>query len=245
MFSKALEQEFWQYALEQYPKEACGLVIDGGSKFLPMRNVHENPKMAFRMVQAEFNEYYLAGRVSALLHSHTGVDYAAPSRKDMQAQEEMKVPWGIVHISEDKDIDGPFYFGDQVPIAPIEGRNFRANVYDCYTLLRDIYRQELNIVLPVMPREPEWWTKKQNFIEQNFEKIGFVEIDRAQARRNDVMLCRVNSPKDNPVANHVAVIRDNGQIIHHLNARLSKAAPMQMWVNTCVKYVRYKGAADA
>lgn len=245
MFDKAIEQTFWQHALSEYPKEACGLIIDGGTEYVPMRNVHESPKMAFRMVQAEFIAYYQAGRISAVMHSHTGADYAAPSRADMNNQAEMQLPWGIVHISENRDIDGPFYFGDQVPIAPFEGRQFRHNVYDCYTLLRDFYRQELNITLPIFPREPEWWVKKQNVLEQNFAKAGFVQIDKTQARQNDVMLCRVQSPKDNPVANHVAIIRDSGRILHHLNRRLSKHEPMQMWINTCTTFLRYSGVGDA
>ncbi len=239
MFPLSIQQAFIQHALAEFPKECCGLVIDGGT-YLPMKNVHDNPKMNFKMNLAAFNMYYLAGRVQAVLHSHTGADLAAPSRADMAAQEEMALPWGIVHISNHKDISGPFYFGDQVPIAPLVGRNFRSNVHDCYTLARDVYRQELNITLPVFPREPEWWNLGQDILAQTFSKMGFVQVDRQQIQKNDAILCKVNALKSNPVVNHIIIVRDNGQILHHLNKRVSRQEPLQMWLSTASTFLRYK-----
>ncbi len=196
--------------------------------------------MNFKMNTADFMEYYTQGRVSALMHSHTGGDRAAPSRTDMVQQEAMALPWGIVHISGIKNIDGPFYFGDQVPIPPLKGRNFRANVLDCYTLLRDVYKQELKIKLPVFPREPEWWNSGQDILAQTFTKGGFVKIDRSQLKKNDVILCKVNALKSNPVVNHIVIVRDSGLILHHMNKRASREEPLQMWLSTASIFLRYQ-----
>ena len=239
MFALEVLQEAVQHALAEYPKECCGLILDGGTVYQPMRNIHENPKNNFRIYTPDFLAYLNAGRVSALMHSHTA-NNPFPSRQDMVLQENMALPWGITHISADRDIDGPFFFGDQVPVAPLVGRKFRPGVADCYTLLRDIYRQEEDVTLPVFPREGEWWNSKQNMLEENFAKAGFVEIDRTQLQKNDVLLCRVNSPKDNPVINHIAIVRERGQILHHLNKRLSRPEPIQPWHATAIKYLRYR-----
>ncbi len=243
MFDLAVLQQAWQHALDEYPKESCGLIIDNGTAYVRMRNIHESPKNNFRMHTPDFLEYLQAGRISAFMHSHTG-NNPFPSRQDMVLQENMALPWGITYISPDKDIDGPFFFGDQVPIAPLLERNFRCGVHDCYTLLRDIYRQELDITLPIFPRQGEWWNSKQNLLEENFKKAGFKQIDRTQLRKNDVLLCRVNSPKDNPVVNHIAIVRERGQIIHHMLKRLSCHAPIQTWIGTAVSFLRYDGGEE-
>lgn len=229
-----------QHALAEYPREACGLVLNNAT-YVPMKNVHEHPKNNFRMSMDDFKTHYLSGNVTALIHSHTGPDNPYPSQQDMIAQQSMGLPWGIIHISAERDIDGPFFFGDSLPIAPLAGRAFRPNVHDCYTLLRDVYRQEYNVTLPIFPREAEWWRNKQDMLSQNFTKAGFVQVDESQLQKNDVMLCRVNSPRDNPVANHIIIVRDNGLVLHHLSNRLSRHDPYIQWRSTTVSYVRYKG----
>jgi len=242
MFTNEIHQEIIAHALAEYPKEACGIVLDNGTSYLPMRNVHENPKMNFRMNVPDFLPYYQQDRISALIHSHTANYNNYPSRQDMIAQENMGIPWGIVHINENKDIDGPFYFGDQLPIADFIGRKFRDNVHDCYILLRDIFRLEENVVLPCFAREPQWEKNYQNMLEKNFKKAGFVQIDETQIGKNCVMLCRINSPSDNPVPNHVAIIRDRGQIIHHIRGRLSRHDPYNLYRSTATHYLKYTGA---
>ncbi len=242
MFKHEVLQQFIAHAIASYPNECCGLIVDKGTKYVPMRNVHEHPRNNFRMNMDDFRVFYEAGRVDALMHSHTGADNGHPSKQDMLAQQSMALPWGIVHINDHQDIDGPFFFGDQVPIAPLVGRKFRANVHDCYTLLRDVYRQELGATLPLGAREAEWWKSKQDLLTDNFKKAGFVQIDASQAALNDIMICRVNSPMDNPVPNHVIILRQNGQVLHHLSNRLSRHDPYSLWRTTAVSYLRYKGA---
>lgn len=245
--SDTAEKEFLAHALDEYPREACGLIIDNGATYVPFKNEHANPKLNFRMSDERYLEYLRAGRITALMHSHTWhvpVKNNYPSCMDMQAQEQMCLPWGIVHISQHRDIDGPFYFGDQVPIAPFVGRPFRPNVHDCYTLLRDIYRVEKNVTLPLFAREGRWWaTAGDNFLRNNFQKAGFEQIDRRQLGYNDVIMDIVNPPKENKTINHIMIMRDKGQILHHLNERLSRHDPAQIWVKDSSICLRYKGAA--
>ena len=243
LFAKAIEQDFIRHALEEYPKEACGLIIDAGV-YVPMKNVHETPKGDFRMNAPAFNEYYLAGRVKAVMHSHTMISPYKnnfPSRKDMISQAQMKVPWGIVHITPSKDIDGPFYFGDEVPIADLVGREFRPNVHDCYSLLRDDMFLTKGIRLPQFPREGLWWDDGKNILEQNFAKAGFIQIDKTQLRPGNVMLGNVNAPRHNKVLNHIMIVKDKGQILHHLNGRLSRPDPIQQWIKTATVFLKYTG----
>lgn len=254
MFPLAIEQQFKQHALEQYPKEACGLVLHQGAnyEFMPMVNHHMHPHKEFRMDDRVLLP--LMERVAAVLHSHTGIDEQGnpnsyPSQRDMQAQEAWAKPWGIVHINEHRDFDGVFYFGDQVPVAPYVGRKFRLGVHDCYTLGRDYYRQEKGVLLPMWPRHGEWWRTgeavQQNIIERNFAKLGFVTITKKELQKDDVLLCRVNRPSEPAVTNHIAIMQDNGLILHHMYSRLSRPDPVEAWLATANVCLRYVGKAGA
>lgn len=244
MFDRDIEMKFVQHCLDNYPNEACGVMAkmeDGSVDFVPFKNVHENPKMNFRMNGPDFKEYYEGGRVLAIMHSHTANANNYPSLMDMVQQDNMQIPWGIVHINEHRDIDGPFYFGDQIPIIDFKNRPWRDNVYDCFTLLRDVYRVEEKVTLPVFPREGEWWKANKNLLEENFEKAGFVQIDESQLKKNCAILCRVNAPMGNPVANHIIIVRERGLVLHHLKDRLSRTDPYNQWRSTAVKYLKYAG----
>jgi len=196
------------------------------------------------MNMPEFMEYYAAGRVCALMHSHTmqyPVANKFPSYTDMVAQAQMQIPWGIAHIGEHGELDGPFYFGDQVPIAPYVGRQFRPSVHDCYTLLRDYYRQEKGVTLPHFPREGRWWEGKKNILQENFIKAGFKQIDRPMLRPDDVLLANINSPRHNNVLNHIMIVQPKGQVLHHLGDRLSRNDPINVWLGAATVCLRYVG----
>ena len=49
------------------------------------------------------------------------------------------MPWGIIPTDGER-VGDPIMWGDQLPIAPLIGREFRHGTSDCYTLVRDAYR---------------------------------------------------------------------------------------------------------
>jgi len=233
-FPDFIIQEIKDHAELCAPMEACGLIA--GGQFIPCENVHEDPEMAFRIAP----EIYLDvvsryGRIDALVHSHIdGPDHPTPS--DMVGQMDMAVPWGIV-VVRDGVPGNPFWFGDQLSIAPLVGRSFRWGVYDCYGLVRDWYRIHRGIVLPNFPREWAFWEKGQNTIEDNILAAGFERIPMAD-RPGDVVGMRILGP----VTNHVAVHLGGGLIGHHQIDRLSRMDDsLGKWRNRVTFYARLKG----
>lgn len=226
-----------QHAIAQYPKECCGVIVD--NQYIPMRNVHEDALHNFRIDDAEFNPYFMDGLVQAVIHSHTGVSNNYPSKMDMIAQDNMALPWGIVHIDVNHNIEGPFFFGDQADISPLEGRPFKHAVWDCYTLLRDKYRLEKDVTLPLFPREYEWWNKGEDMLGKGFKEAGFKRISREELRPDDVVLCNVGSSHKNSVVNHVGIVVGKGLILHHLRDRVSRRDPINRWMSTVELCLRY------
>jgi len=235
-----------QHALAEYPRESVGYVAR--ETYFPMENVATGEN-EFEVSEGASLAAFGDG-VQVLLHSHpTGK--ATPSAADMCYQEEAGVPWGIIvlHPSDEK-LGRPqpafkeiFYFGDQLPIAPYEGRQFRHGVYDCYALARDWYRQERGWMLPYFPREDGWWFDGVDLISKSLEEAGFCPVAREDVREGDGVLMAIGFRPGQAQVNHCGVYLGNGTMLHHCARRVSKIEPVAMWMQHHVTgFVRYLGA---
>ena len=123
----------------------------------------------------------------------------------------MALPFGVV-VCDGEQYYKPFWFGDQCPVPPLLRRPFRHGVTDCYSLIRDWYRVERNILLPEFPRDWNWWlVKGRDMYLKGFREAGFRVVDRALPRVGDGILFRIRS--DTP--NHAAVVVDDRFMLHH------------------------------
>lgn len=220
-----------RHAGECYPQESCGVVIAG--TYTPSVNSHEDPCNYFRISAAEYIRLATIGDIQAIVHSHPdGPDY--PSLHDMEKQQAGNVPWLIIPTNS-----APFWFGDQVPIAPYEGREFKAGVFDCYSLIRDWYRKEKDIVLIDVPRDHAWWEKGGNLYMDNLVRAGFRKLNEGEPlQQGDCLLASILAPG---IINHAGVYLGSNQFLHHLSGRLSKIDLFSTWQKYFTIKVRYTG----
>lgn len=231
MITKEVEELFKEHVREQYPKEACGFVVDG--TFYPQENVAQNPEEEFKIAQ------YPGGNLQAILHSHPNVNKAVPSAADMRGQIQTVVPWGIV-ATDGKWVSPITWIGDRVQKSPLVGREFIHGVQDCYALVRDFYREEFKKILPEFPRDDEWWYDKEKadlLTPDNFKSAGFVEIEYDNLRYGDVILGAVLCER----VNHCAIYVGQGLILHHLYNRKSRRETLGPWIRYCRYYLRFQG----
>lgn len=180
------------HAIEAFPRESCGMLIDG--VYVRCRNVHEKPEQAFRIAADQWADAFIAGDVQAVIHSHPGgPDY--PNADDMTSQVATALPWAII-CTDGKIAGPPIWFGDQAEMPPLLGRGFRHGVTDCLSLIRDTFRldraeaaAQLEIAgwpfdrafIPEFPRDWEWWLKdgaeNPHFYRDCFGAAGFVEVE--------------------------------------------------------------------
>ena len=232
MFSSEIESLFSAHALSEYPREACGLIVDNELQLVA--NVHDNSIFHFELEWGSYATLSTYGKIQAVLHSHTnGRDY--PSKHDMEQQMAMAVPWGIVNVHH-WGCDKMFWFGDQVPIPPLTSRSFRHGVTDCYALVRDWFRLNRDITLKNYARDNEWWNEKQNVVMDHWEDIGFRKIEKIE-EVGDCVIARVLSD----VPNHCGVHIGDGEMIHHLSDRPSRVEQIGLWRKYIVAYMRYEG----
>lgn len=233
---------FTAHVLAEFPKEACGIVVRG--RFKPLPNIAENPTQDFDVDPIVYTQH----EVQAVLHSHPidpNSDRKYPwnwfSHSDVEGQIGTAVPWGVV--STDGVGTSPIVWRDDNDRPPLIGRTFVHGVDDCYSLIRDWFKQERGIVLKDFARGMNWW-KQGNLYEDNFMKAGFKEIPLSEATVGDCLMFKYGTR----VINHAAVITGPSTILHHLfslkGAVLSGEEDMGPWMAMVNKAVRYVGEGN-
>lgn len=202
-WTDAVHEAAKQHAAESYPHEAAGIVERG--EYVRLDNLSTRPGDDVALSEADLVR--VAG-AELFFHSHPdGV--GCPSASDMRYQQQLGIPF-VVMCWPLYDV---FWWGDQLPRAPLIGRGFRHGVHDCYSLIRDYYADK-GIELPDYPRDWDWWSKSRglDLYRDNFAAAGFEQIDPRQATRpGDGLLMRFNYE----VPMHGAVVWDDQLILHH------------------------------
>lgn len=225
-----------------YPNEGCGVVVN--SKFIACDNVHEEPGDGFRMRRGDYWKFNKGKDVQAIVHSHTitgpthNFDQRTPSMADMAGQKAWSVPWGIV-ACEGENVTIPLWFGLKDP-APIEGRFYVHNVYDCLTLVLDYLKINFDIDCEVVPRPMEWNNLSKNLIIDNVEGCGFEFLPEStkieDLKHGDAILFKIQAN----YVNHVGVVTEDGMFMHQLQGKFSKKDHIARWHKQVVRFVRHK-----
>lgn len=200
MLNAKIKRAIIKHAADQYPLEACGLIIDDA--FIPCKNVHENPAEHFEIDPLDFLQCSKMGEVRAVVHSHPdGTTAASPMDRAFMSQH--VIPWVIT--------DGTDFavYKPEDQAAPLLGREYVHGVQDCYTIVRDYYRRELGIELGDYERNDRWWEDKNgaSLYLDNFKREGFYQVDEIQ--KHDVILCRVGRTEH---VNHAVIFIGEGAL---------------------------------
>ena len=222
-----------------YPQEACGVIIN--NEFHECLNAAVNPKETFKILAIELLEKSKLGEIQAIIHSHCvdpnksfQYDPRWISSNDMRGWIGKDIPWGIVAANGRYGEVSPILWYDDNNILPLEGREFVHGFTDCYSIIRDYYRINMNITLNNYPRSFNWWENGDDLYNENFAKEGFVEVNKEEAQVGDVVLFKVRSP----VINHAGVITGPNQLLHHLIHRLSYTDKLNKWHSYIQKVIR-------
>ena len=198
------------HAKDQNPKEAVGLVLNirGKQRYYPCRNLSMTDHQCFIIDPEDYVKADNTGEIVAIFHSHP-VNPPTPSQADKVSCEDCGLPWYIVNpITKQWAYLEPTGYK-----APLLGRQWGWGITDCWSLVRDWYKEEKNIKLKDYQRP----TTPQEFLDDPlFEsyawRTGFRELRNDEKLENgDVLLMSIMPP----TLNHVALFFD-GDVIHHL-----------------------------
>lgn len=205
-----------QHAQRAYPFEACGLVvrIDGSLTYRQCRNISVSGRDSFQIHPEDLASAEDDGTLIAVVHSHPD-DSAAPSVRDRVACHQTGLPWYIVAVP-----GGAWTCSEPEAEIPLVGRPFEHGVLDCYSEIRDYFRQVLAIELPDFARRDDWWKHGDDLYRKHFAEAGFVDAgdpDNTPLQLHDVVVMQVAADQ----ANHAAVYVGGQRILHHYYGRLS------------------------
>ena len=222
------------HAKDQDPKEAVGIVLNikGKLKYFPCRNLSMTDHQCFILDPEDYVKADNIGEITAIFHSHP-IDPPTPSQADKISCEDSNLPWYIVNPKTEQWA----YLEPSGYKPPLLGRQWVWGITDCWSLIRDWYKEEKNIELRdwKRPTTPEEFLLNPMF-EQCAWRTGFRELRSDEKLINgDLLFMSIGSPG----LNHVAIFLD-GDVLHHLADRLSCKEPYSEWLLKCTgKRLRY------
>lgn len=226
------DKEILKYLLSVYPQEGCGLLVNirGKIKWVPCENVADNPLEDFKISSKDYIKASLSGDIYAIVHSHPEGS-SEPSEADKKASDFLGIPYIIYSLPEFNKTE---YIPKKTKNALL-GRNYSFGTKDCYSLVRDYYQETLDIKLPTIVFEDNWWDKGLNYFDNLFESFGFVEVDVPKEHDGIIFSVYCNVP------NHCGVYLGEDLFLHHAVNRLSCRENLNsFWRKHVVRFVRCK-----
>ena len=221
------KEEALVHAKDQDPKESCGLLLNirGKERYFPCRNLSMTSHQCFILDPEDYVKADSIGDITAVIHSHPTTPPTA-SQADQISCEQSKLPWHIVNPKTET-------WGYCEPCGynpPLLGRPWVWGVTDCWSLVRDWYKQEKNIILRDWdrPTTPEEFLKNPMF-ELCAKDTGFRMLSATEKLEvGDLLFMSIMSSG----LNHVAIyLGDN--VLHHLTDRFSCREPYSEWLFKC------------
>ena len=215
------------HAKDQDPKESVGLLLNikGKKRYYPCENLAITNHQEFILNPEDYVKADNTGDIVAVIHSHP-LNPPVPSQADKVSCEDSGLPWYIVNPKTEE-------WGYLEPSgykAPLLGRQWVWGVTDCWSLVRDWYKETKNIEL----RDWERPLTHDEFVDNPmFEscawKTGFRQLRSDEKLENgDLIFMSICSAG----LNHVAIFLD-GDVLHHLTDRLSCKEPYSEWLLKC------------
>jgi len=224
------DKELLKHLGFSYPEEGCGLLVNKKGKihWIPCNNTAENPEEDFVISASDYIKASITGDIYAIVHSHPDAS-PEPSEHDKKISDFLGIPY---HIYSVPDFEKYVYTPKELKNSLI-GRDYKFGENDCYSLVRDYYKQELDINLPTILFEDNWYDKGLNYFDDLFESFGFVEVEQPQKHDGIIFNIFCNVP------NHCGIYLGEDIFMHHAINRLScRESLYSGWKQHVTRFVR-------
>lgn len=224
------------HALSAYPNECCGFLTD--SSFIALANIAENPGNSFKVSAVDYVRY--RDNITAVVHTHipprrvVAFDVRTPSYDDIVGQRESGLPW-LIFACDGSGISDPLQL-PRVPNRDYLNRPFIWYINDCYSIVQDYYRFELDIILPDHTANADYTDVSQmhDLFAEHIQSYGFKCYDTLDGLKNGDLLLLDNGGFKR---NHLGIVH-NGQVLHQ--SMLSQLQPFSDFVGRINQVLKYQ-----
>jgi proteasome lid subunit RPN8/RPN11 len=218
-------------------EEACGLLLNNGQVEW-CQNCAVEPEVDFAIDSRLYAVWEPI--VIAIYHSHINGNRNFTPADVLLAKRTGKplILYDVVHSQ--------FSFIDPTGKTPLLGRDFVYGIYDCFSLIRDWYGQELGIELKDYDRDSIysgegdsliWDSWDWDIIDRNTRDWGFHQVKTP--RRGDVIGMSLGGT--NTHVNHLALYLGEDRFIHQLlNRKSCEEVWGEPWVSYTTKFWRHE-----
>tara|TARA_R100000664_G_C2757250_1_gene145403 strand:+ start:1888 stop:2625 length:738 start_codon:yes stop_codon:yes gene_type:complete len=211
-----IKQSIREHALEEKPKECCGLLIERKAvkEIYPCRNSSEQPTQHFSINPSDYVKASARGKIKAVYHSHNSGNEKF-SVNDMFNSRAHKLNYILYNT-----VKNSFSFFDfKKNKTFLYNRIFKIGKSDCYTIVKEYY-EELGIKLEgENTLGDDWYKKNPNLIAELFKlnetnpDLPILELPpNSELKEHDVIVFEFIKGAG---PNHVAVYLGDGNMIHH------------------------------
>jgi proteasome lid subunit RPN8/RPN11 len=171
MLSNEIKQQIKAAAQKSFPEEMCGVLVLIGDvvNFYQCKNISSNPTKHFELSCLDYVRCSALGKIVGLAHSQRS---PTASLLDLVNYENHKLP-SYIYSFDSNDIfevtPGHIKYNKYL------GRAFEIGKKDCFNLITDFYKHELDIIISDYPRNDGWYEDNPNIIQDNYLKEGFIK----------------------------------------------------------------------
>lgn len=218
MLTEDIKESIKKHAIEELPMESCGLIIERNKNLFTQRckNIAENPTKSFSLDPRDYVYCTELGKIVGCYHSHPTAK-AEFTEFDKQNSSNHKIPYVVYSVTEDKfntAFSNSYY-------QKYTGKSFQIGEQDCFTLIQQVYSEELKIKINNYKRAEGWSDIRPDLFDTNYANEGFIKVwNKGQDwqdylkihHQHDVAMVSFLA-SDFPT--HAAIILDEGKTILH------------------------------
>jgi len=227
MLSDIIKQKIKEYALKDKPNECCGLIVSKGNvKFLfPCKNIASNKENYFEMCP---HDYLKASRENKIIGMYHRQCNAGASLYDYIISYGHNIYSIVYSWKTDSFFEINSYLYKYIKYI---GKEFEIGKQDCFSLIREFYKNEYNININNYNRKDGWEKDNPNIIQENYLKEGFTETDLLNIKEGNII----------EFGNyHFGIYINNNLLLHHRRNKLSNVEPLndeyKRKITHCYKY---------
>lgn len=203
MLSIQIKKEIKEHALRTKPFECNGLILFNNNCYQVFRckNLSYYPEDHAILSPLDYVMAEKQGKIVGYYHSQ---ESDSPSLIDNYTAYYHNIYSIVYCLGSDK------FYVIEPELKDFLNKDFNIGVNDCFSLVKNYYKNKLNIYINNYNRGEDWYIKTPKIIISNFEKEGFKRIKMEDIKENDIILF---GEEDD--ISHLGIYLRNDMLLHH------------------------------